>query len=390
MTAAAAVGATAGSGSASTGGMGYTAPPEIAAVKCMKACRSHGRVQGGGTLRLRGERLDEVTKVVYRGGPSKRDDVSVNVEPGSASSLAVAVPMRAQSGPLDAWAGSKARATARKSVKILPPAAPSPNPRLSPAPGASAAGADGLETATSRSMFALDQRGGVKFRFRFGGEPPESVTVVLVRLDDGEIIKTWNPDVPPAGETASVRWKGLVSKHVAPMTRYGFRLEVPSQSGAKVANAASDDIQRDAFDFRPALFPIMGKHDYGSSGNRFGAPRSGHTHQGQDVLAACGTPLRAARGGIVKAKQYQSAAGYYLVIDGQNTGVDMAYMHLAAPSGYDEGDRVRTGDQIGVVGDTGDATACHLHFEMWNAPGWYTGGSPFDPLASLKQWDAYS
>jgi murein DD-endopeptidase MepM/ murein hydrolase activator NlpD len=42
------------------------------------------------------------------------------------------------------------------------------------------------------------------------------------------------------------------------------------------------------------------------------------------------------------------------------------------------------------VGRTGDATACHLHFEEWTAPGWYTGGSPFDPLADLRAWDAYS
>jgi murein DD-endopeptidase MepM/ murein hydrolase activator NlpD len=187
-----------------------------------------------------------------------------------------------------------------------------------------------------------------------------------------------------------VRWKGLIGKKAAPMARYGFRLEVPSASGEKIANAASDDVERDAFDLRPALFPIKGKHNYGQSGARFGAARSGHSHQGQDVMAACGLPLRAARGGVVKAKAYHSAAGYYLVIDAQNTGVDMAYMHMAAPSGYAEGDRVRTGDQIGVVGDTGDATACHLHFEMWKAPGWYTGGAPFDPLASLKQWDAYS
>src|SRR3954451_12797998 len=175
----------------------------------------------------------------------------------------------------------------------------------------------------------------------------------------------------------------------APMGRYASRL-VASAGAAAARTASADDSSRDAFDLRPALFPIRGRHDYGSSEGRFGASRSGHTHQGQDVMAACGTPLRAARGGVIKAKQYQSAAGYYLVIDGQNTGVDMAYMHMAAPSGYDEGDRVRTGDRIGVVGDTGDATACHLHFEMWAAPGWYTGGSPFDPLASLKQWDAYS
>ena len=46
-----------------------------------------------------------------------------------------------------------------------------------------------------------------------------------------------------------------------------------------------------------------------------------------------------------------------------------------------------TGQPIGFVGRTGDATACHLHFEMWPAPGWYTGGSAVDPLPSLKAWD---
>jgi murein DD-endopeptidase MepM/ murein hydrolase activator NlpD len=43
-----------------------------------------------------------------------------------------------------------------------------------------------------------------------------------------------------------------------------------------------------------------------------------------------------------------------------------------------------------VVGQTGDATACHLHFEEWSSPGWYSGGRPFDPLADLKSWDSYS
>ena len=49
-------------------------------------------------------------------------------------------------------------------------------------------------------------------------------------------------------------------------------------------------------------FPVRGPHSYGDG---VGAPRSGHTHQGQDVLARCGTPLVAARGGRVQWKAYR-------------------------------------------------------------------------------------
>ena len=89
-------------------------------------------------------------------------------------------------------------------------------------------------------------------------------------------------------------------------------------------------------------------------------------------------------------KAYHSRAGYYLVIDGERTSIDYAYMHLRTAALVDQGERVRTGQPIGYVGDTGDASACHLHFEMWTGPGWYSGGSPFDPLPDLLAWDKTS
>jgi murein DD-endopeptidase MepM/ murein hydrolase activator NlpD len=66
----------------------------------------------------------------------------------------------------------------------------------------------------------------------------------------------------------------------------------------------------------------------------------------------------------------------------------MAYMHLRDRAHVHKGDRVATGQPIGFVGRTGDATACHLHFELWTPSGWYTGGHPVDPLPSLQRWDA--
>jgi murein DD-endopeptidase MepM/ murein hydrolase activator NlpD len=92
----------------------------------------------------------------------------------------------------------------------------------------------------------------------------------------------------------------------------------------------------------------------------------------------------------VKLNRTERSAGNYIVIDGDGTDVDYAYMHLQYPSPLAKGARVFTGQPIGNVGDTGDANGCHLHFELWTGPGWYTGGAPVDPLPFLKAWDAYS
>ena len=125
-------------------------------------------------------------------------------------------------------------------------------------------------------------------------------------------------------------------------------------------------------------FPVRGPHGYGEYAARFGGGRG---HQGQDIMAACGTPLVAARGGVVKVKQYHSAAGYYIVIDGEQTSVDYAYMHMAEPAIVAKGERVKTGQPIGIVGRTGRASACHLHFEEWSGPGLVQGRLAVRPAA---------
>ena len=117
--------------------------------------------------------------------------------------------------------------------------------------------------------------------------------------------------------------------------------------------------------------------------------RGGRSHRGHDVLAACGLPLVAARGGVVKYRGYQSAAGNYIVIDGEGTDFDYVYMHLKQPAYAKTGAKVYTGQLIGQVGTTGSSTACHLHFEMWNGP-WYDGGTAIDPLPYLRAWDKQS
>jgi murein DD-endopeptidase MepM/ murein hydrolase activator NlpD len=136
------------------------------------------------------------------------------------------------------------------------------------------------------------------------------------------------------------------------------------------------------------VFPIAGPHDLGRSPtNGFGGGR-GHT--GQDMFAACGTPVVASQGGKVRKAAYDPAGGNFIVLTEQQTGLDAVYMHLAHRPRIHAGETVETDERIGSVGATGNASGCHLHFELWSAPGWYAGGEPFDPLPRLQRWDARS
>ena len=206
----------------------------------------------------------------------------------------------------------------------------------------------------------------------------------------GRAVRTfYRNDVAP-NVASTVRWDGTAANgRPARNGKYSFRIS--AQTGAPAArHAARSSALSLGFALYGFAFPVLGPHDFGQTGARFGAGRSGHTHQGHDVMANCGLPIVAARGGRVRYSGYQGAAGNYVVIDGKGTGYDTAYMHLLRPSLLRAGDLVRTGQPIGLVGSTGSSTACHLHFEIWTAPGWYEGGSPIDPLPQLLRWDRYS
>jgi murein DD-endopeptidase MepM/ murein hydrolase activator NlpD len=182
---------------------------------------------------------------------------------------------------------------------------------------------------------------------------------------------------------------GLAGGHPAPGGRYEFRVFSPTPT-ATAAQAGEVPQVADSFRFLDHKFPVRGTHDFGGAGARFGTARSGHSHQGHDVFAACGTPLVAARGGVVVFRASHARAGNYVVIRGDGNGIDYAYMHLQQPALVQRGARVRTGQRLGNVGDSGNARGCHLHFEMWSAPGWYEGGSPIDPFPHLRSWESQS
>src|SRR4051812_24224017 len=384
---AAPVGAAAESGG---GGAMYVAKQKLTKVKCIRRCASHRRARGGSTLRLTGTDLGGVRFMTFHGTYGRGDDITVRVRSGSATRLNAPVPLGAITAPVSVKTAAPVSSRRTRPMRILPAPPPSPNPTLTPVPGLRDAGAPKLETGTSRTKVFIDARRAVVFSYRLSARSAKSVQVDIVSGIDGAVVRSWTqPSVSP-GAVQTIVWTGKVGRAAARPGRYTFRVTAKGLDGAIARSSKGSDYSRDSFDLFDNRFPIRGSHNYGQSGARFGAGRSGHSHQGQDVMARCGRKLIAARGGRVRYSGRQSAAGNYVVIDGAATGTDYAYMHLAEPSPFRKGDRVYTGQRIGSVGRTGDATACHLHFEIWTAPGWYEGGHPVDPLPSLEAWDAYS
>jgi hypothetical protein len=358
-------------GTAFGGGMAPSVPASASTVTCRTLCGSFTTARPGSSVRVLGAGIQGVTQVVFLGGKSSSDDVSASATIVDSAHVDAVVPQGARSGRVELVNadGATSRPT-RKRLRVTT---------------ATAAGNLAARVAQRRVLFDGTTPATLDL---YGGAASDSgVSVDLLHQPDGVVVAHWDVGPIPAGTVQSITWDATVAGKPAAEGRYEFHVsQAPTDSGA-AARAAATPPAAASFLYLGHVFPVRGPHTYGDG---FGAQRSGHTHQGVDVMADCGVPLVAARGGVVKYKGTHAAAGNYLVIDGAQTGVDNAYMHLRDPSPLKKGDTVLTGQTIGYVGRTGDATACHLHFEEWTAPGWYTGGQAFDPMPDLKAWDALS
>jgi murein DD-endopeptidase MepM/ murein hydrolase activator NlpD len=140
----------------------------------------------------------------------------------------------------------------------------------------------------------------------------------------------------------------------------------------------------------PYVFPVYGLDS--SFTDTFGGFRGdvpGNWHHGDDVFAPLGTPILACADGTVFSVGWNGVGGNRLWLrDGQ--GNEFYYAHLSAYSpAARNGNRVKAGEVIGFVGNTGDAegTPYHLHFEVH--PVAYLGlgyDGAVDPTPYLNAW----
>jgi murein DD-endopeptidase MepM/ murein hydrolase activator NlpD len=112
------------------------------------------------------------------------------------------------------------------------------------------------------------------------------------------------------------------------------------------------------------VFPVYGPAAYSDT---FGAPRADVSyHHGDDIFAPLGSPILAVADGTVFSVGWNDIGGNRLWLRDEE-GNQFYYAHLSAFSTLARnGARVKAGDVLGFVGNTGDAegTPYHLHFEI--------------------------
>jgi hypothetical protein len=143
------------------------------------------------------------------------------------------------------------------------------------------------------------------------------------------------------------------------------------------------------------LFPVAGATTYIDD---FGQPRAGGTHEGNDLMATKKTPVVAVESGTVKFWTTSASAGCMLYLYGAS-GTMYEYIHLnndltmkndnkgtcvpgvSYARGLKDGGKVTAGQEIGFVGDSGDANGIHAHLHFEVHP---NGKSAVDPYPYLQ------
>jgi murein DD-endopeptidase MepM/ murein hydrolase activator NlpD len=126
----------------------------------------------------------------------------------------------------------------------------------------------------------------------------------------------------------------------------------------------------------PSIWPVVGtlRSGVGMRNNPFGGS-SVEFHKGQDISAPSGTPVNATADGIVVIARWVKGYGNGIYIDHGN-GISTRYGHLSRIDVI-EGQTIKRGQHLGLVGSTGRSTGPHLHYEV------RINGQPTSPLPYL-------
>jgi murein DD-endopeptidase MepM/ murein hydrolase activator NlpD len=109
----------------------------------------------------------------------------------------------------------------------------------------------------------------------------------------------------------------------------------------------------------------------------------GGKHKGIDIAAPEGEPILAVDDGVVKKSYYSSSYGHVVFLE-HAKGYETVYAHLSKRM-FQQGEKVKKGETIGIIGSTGISTGTHLHFEVHRGDWTPDKRLAVDPLHMIKK-----
>jgi murein DD-endopeptidase MepM/ murein hydrolase activator NlpD len=127
---------------------------------------------------------------------------------------------------------------------------------------------------------------------------------------------------------------------------------------------------------KPSIWPVMGwvTSEFGMRQNPFGSGKE--FHKGIDIATGMGKEIVAPADGLVVEVGRGSDEGNMIRIE-HGYGLSTSYLHLTKPAAK-QGTRIKRGDLIGYVGNTGRSTGPHLHYAV------FVNNVPVNPRKYLK------
>ncbi|ONI73571.1 peptidase [Actinosynnema sp. ALI-1.44] len=142
---------------------------------------------------------------------------------------------------------------------------------------------------------------------------------------------------------------------------------------ARLQQEAAEQAERDRVKY---VRPADGAYTSG-----FGA-RWGTTHFGVDIAGRFGSPIRAVTDGVVIEAGPASGFGLWVRVQHAD-GTISVYGHMDSITTR-EGAKVKAGDQIARMGNRGQSTGTHLHFEVWDSSGRKMNPAPWLATRGIK------
>ena len=138
----------------------------------------------------------------------------------------------------------------------------------------------------------------------------------------------------------------------------------PASTKGYDADAINHVVLTDETNVYKMIWPLPGDHrTYSKFGPRIAPTKGASTyHKGWDIGGEFGAPMVSVLAGKVVAASYNSSAGNFVKIEHQ-TGFVTVYCHCSKIL-VSEGDYVKQGQQIALIGSTGVSTGPHLHFAV--------------------------